>query len=297
MVLESIIGPLKAERKPWEMLFLGFLYASVGMFLAIFTFPKYSSLAMVFFTVIACVPLMYNTLKVEEAKDLEIESEKNLLKQHFKAINAFLMLFCGMTLAFSFWYVISPFFVDIGWMSNETLSSLFRIQLETITSINSRVTGMAVGGFPAMSDIFLNNIKVMVFCVAFSFLYGAGAIFILAWNASIIGAAIGNTIRTGLGKYLGVIGIARMGGILHASGFGIIRYAIHGIPEILAYIVGGVAGGIISVAIINHDFGTRKFEKIILDASDLLIIAIMILLIAAILEVYVTPAFSTILRP
>ena len=70
-----------------------------------------------------------------------------------------------------------------------------------------------------------------------------------------------------------------------------LRYAIHGIPEILGYIVAGMAGGLISVAVIRHDFRTRNFERVILDASDLILLAVFIIFIAALLEVFVTPLF------
>ena len=71
----------------------------------------------------------------------------------------------------------------------------------------------------------------------------------------------------------------------------ILRYAIHGIPEIIAYFVAGLAGGIISVAMINRDLESSKFRRIILDVIDLCLIAIVILILAALLEVYVTPLF------
>ena len=68
-----------------------------------------------------------------------------------------------------------------------------------------------------------------------------------------------------------------------------LKYSLHGLLEILAYFVGGLAGGIISVAVIRHNFGTRKFERILWDASDLIIISVVVLVVAAILEVWVTP--------
>jgi uncharacterized membrane protein SpoIIM required for sporulation len=58
----------------------------------------------------------------------------------------------------------------------------------------------------------------------------------------------------------------------------------------LAYMVAGLAGGIISAAVINKDFKTDNFQKIILDASSLLMIAIGILFLAAVVEAYMTPA-------
>jgi len=67
------------------------------------------------------------------------------------------------------------------------------------------------------------------------------------------------------------------------------RYIVHGIPEITAYFVAGLAGGIISVAVIRHDFGTDKFRKILMDSVDLIVIAILLLVFSAIVEVFVTP--------
>ncbi len=71
---------------------------------------------------------------------------------------------------------------------------------------------------------------------------------------------------------------------------GLFKFTIHGVPEILAYFVAGMAGGIISVAVIKHDFSTRKFEHVVLDSADLILISIGLIVLAALLEVYITPA-------
>ena len=76
----------------------------------------------------------------------------------------------------------------------------------------------------------------------------------------------------------------------------LLRYSLHGIPEILAYFVSGLAGGILSVAIIRKDFSYKRMEKIMLDFSNLVILAIVIVLIAGVLEVYVTPLVFSLLH-
>ena len=76
MVLESMLFPMKAEKKPWEMFFIGMLYSTIAVFLSLWIFEKQSSFVMVFFTVLACVPIVYNTMKFEESKDLKYDSEK-----------------------------------------------------------------------------------------------------------------------------------------------------------------------------------------------------------------------------
>ncbi|MGV8150482.1 MAG: stage II sporulation protein M [Candidatus Woesearchaeota archaeon] len=285
MVLESLISPENAENKPALLTFLGFIYTSLAMFLAYMIFKQYSSLFMIFLSTIASIPIVYKLIKMEEQKDMTDTTEVLLLKEHWKALSAFMYLFLGATLACTLWYVVLP---------PDTVSILFESQTSTIISINGRSTETITGNataFNIFSKIFFNNIKVLLFCVLFSFIYGAGAIFILTWNASVIGVAIGNFIRTSLSSIATQYGSVGLGSYLGVVSLGLFKYAIHGIPEILAYFVGALAGGIISIAIINHDVSSRKFEHVLLDAADLLMLSIAITFIAALLEVYVTPIF------
>ena len=288
MVLESIISPSKAEGKPFETFVLGFFYAILGFFLAWWIFKQHISLVMVFLTVIAVLPLFFYTLKLEEKKDSFIRSEKILIKEHFRAIRFLIYMFLGFVVAFSLIFVVS-FIISPG--SSERF---FSIQLDTIQGINSRVSGnyFATGNYSAMDSftrILINNLNVLFFCIIFSLIYGAGAIFILTWNASVISAAIGTFINNNLGTYASAIGLVKVGGYFHIASFGLMRYALHGIPEIGGYFIGGLAGGIVSVAISKHEFGSATFSKVISDALLLFVLAVVVLIIAALTEVFVTP--------
>ncbi len=283
MVLESLLNPVRAERQPWVLVLLGFLYGSLGLFLSLWIFEDHASLVMVFLTVMAALPLMYQTLRLEEEKDIALTQERSILKEHAKAITFFLALFLGFVSAYTAWYVLLP---------AGLVQSLFITQSTTITTLNQHVTG-ALAQLGLMNKIFLNNVKVLIFSMLFSFLYGSGAIFILTWNASVIGAAAGNFIRTRVESAADVAGLSTIATYFHASSLSVLRYAIHGVPEIAAYFIAGLAGGILSVAIIRHDFGTTSFEKVLLDVSDLILIAIFVLFVAAVLEVFVTPQFFT----
>lgn len=280
MVLETIINPITAERKPWEMIFIGILYSLVGVGLSYWVFRAYMSMVMVFLTTMVSIPLIYNTIKLEEKKDMVISEEKTLLREHGKVISFLLFLFIGFTITFAACYVILP---------NDLAQNAFSVQTQTITNINSGATGMTFQNLGIFTKIFFNNIKVLIFCILFAFIYGVGAIFILTWNASVIGAAIGSFIKLGIAKGAGLFGFAAVANYFHVISLGLLRYSIHGIPEIGAYFIGGLAGSIISIAVIRHDLGTKKYERILLDSSDLVIIAIVVLFLAALLEVYVTP--------
>ena len=70
---------------------------------------------------------------------------------------------------------------------------------------------------------------------------------------------------------------------------GIARYMIHGFPEIAAYFITALAGGIFGVGIIRHGVKDRGFVRILENTILLLFIAVVVLIVAAFLEVYFTP--------
>ncbi len=281
MVIESsFINVENVERKPWEMFFIGFLYATAAVFLSIWIFKQYSSLIMVFLTVLASVPLMYNMLKHEEEFDITAKgSEGSLLKHHIKALDFLLFMFLGFLVAYSIWFIALP---------SSLVQTLFSSQLDTISSINTQISGNAVSSNITFQILF-NNLKVLFFSIFFAFFYGAGAIFILTWNASVISAAIGVLIKNNIADYAASIGSVNAFNYFHIFSVSLLRFAIHGIPEIAAYFIGGIAGGIISVSIINHHLESMKFKKIIFDVLNLIILAVIILIIAALIEVFITP--------
>jgi len=283
-MFEMLINPKKAEKSPWEMFFIGAFYATVSLILVKWIFSgdpvlsKYTGILVVTFCVMFSIPFMYFALKNEEEKDLEIKGFKRLMKEHSKALLYFMFLFMGFIIAFSFWYIV---FED----GNQN----FRAQIETYCMINkpshfdecvseygiehiSKTTAFLTSK-EKIVNIFANNIYVLIFTLVFSLIFGAGAIFILAWNASVISAAIGIFSKSSL---------------LNLP-LGLARYMIHGIPEIGAYFAGALAGGIISVAVIKHDVHSEKFWTILQDSLNLIILAVVVLFIAALIEVFITP--------
>ncbi len=279
MVLESLSSPVKAVDKPWKLFFIGALYSSIAIFLGNWIFREYASIISVFLTSMACIPLIVATFRAEEQKETGIESETNILRSHSRIIYYLTFLFLGFVFSYSLWYLVLP---------AAMVQNLFKAQTLTIQAINMKITGDFYN-VQTLTLIFLNNLKVLIFCILFAFLYGAGGIFILSWNASVISTAIGNFIRTRLAEKASLLGFAKFASYFHIISLGLLRYLTHGIPEIMAYFIGGLAGGIISAAVIKEKFGTRNFEKVILDTSDLILIAVLFLIISALMEVYITP--------
>ena len=275
MVFERLIPIRVAEKKPWELLPLAFLYASVGVLLALWIFPENASLACVFFGVMALMPLMVQLMLFEEKKGEKSGSD---VFTHKKAATFFTFMFLGLVLCYAFWGIVLPYFSSIN---------LFQLQINVIQQINAG----AIGGytFAAFTKILLNNVRVLAFALLFSFIFGAGAIFILTWNASVIAVAIADTTRGIVSAGAKALGLSGVAAYFHAFGLALARYMVHGIPEIGGYFVGGLAGGIISIGVIKYHLGSPKFRKVMFDALNLTILAIFILFVAAVLEVWVSP--------
>jgi len=281
-MLESLLSAKKAEKKPWEMFFVGLVYVSVAVLFCLWIFQGYGGFVLVSLTMLASTILIYNIIKLEELKDKKIANEWLLLKEHSKALSFFMFLFLGFVVAFSLWYVFLP---------GDTASVLFKEQITTINKINTPPeVASVIDLYATVGKIFWNNFRVLGLSLIFSLFYGMGAIFILTWNASVIGAAIGNFIRNSLSTYANTLGFNSMSAYLHVLSIGLLRYLTHGVIEISAYFLAGLAGGIISVAVVRHDFMSKKFKHIISDATDLVIISIAILFLAALVEVFITPA-------
>ncbi|MFH1055387.1 MAG: stage II sporulation protein M [Candidatus Altiarchaeota archaeon] len=280
MVLESFVVPESWEQHPKRMLIIGFVYSTVGIFLGMWVFGKYASLAGIFLTTIPLVVVMYRAINCEEEKDLKICKEYLLMKEHMHILWFFLYLFIGIVLSYCFWFTfLPPLFI----------SSLFNSQVETINSIGDKVTvGLAISPQEKLTVIIANNIRVWAFCILFSLIYGAGAIFILTWNASVLGVAMGDVIRRGLqdlGQYGHSSLVVKYFAVLP---FGLM-YLVHGLPEMASYFLGALAGGIISVAAVCHHYKSPEFWRILRDSLDLTILSFIILVLAACVEVYITP--------
>lgn len=279
-MLESLINPSRIEKGPWKMFFVGLLYASLSIILVKWFFSadavlsQYSGMIVVTFCVIFSIPFMFYIIRKEETEDEKAFGFFSVWKVHKEAIYSFLWLFLGFIIAFSFWYII---------LHNSTL---FNAQVETYCRINnpqniqdcvkgydfSQTTGSAVQGMRFLS-IIENNIYVMIFTLLLSLIFGAGAIFVLAWNASVISAAIGIFTNEKLSQIP----------------LGIARYMIHGFPEIAAYFITALAGGIFGVGVLRNGIKDEKFIHVLENTVMLLFLALVILVLAAIIEVYFTP--------
>ena len=280
MVLESLTGAEYAEKKPAEMFIVAFAYTTIAILLSLWVFAEYAGLTMVFFTVMAAIPLMIKLIVLEERKLFGRPREAT----HRDTVPFFIFLFLGMVSAFAFFFTVLP---------EATVNQIFNVQISTIQSVNANIVSQLSGQFfgEFFPLVIFNNLKVMIFAVLFSFIYGSGAIFILTWNASVLGVAIGSLIREIISSAAASVGAVGIGTYFGAVSISFARYLIHGIPEIGAYFVAGLAGGIISVGVLRYQLFDDKFMVVMKDALFLLIVAVILVLISGAIEVLISPLF------
>jgi uncharacterized membrane protein SpoIIM required for sporulation len=287
-MFELLLNPIKAERKPWELFFVGFFYSTISILLVEWIFKQDPVLSQaggvlaVTFTVMFSLPFILYLFRFEEKKSAqETGGVFALAKDHIPAVSAFMWLFVGFVIGFSFWYILLPTTESLAQQAATYCTINRPASVEECTAQYTQAKDVVQTVFATNKErlflIFANNIYVLIFTLVFSLLFGAGVVFILAWNASVIAAAIAIFTRSDLNQ----LPVA------------LFRYFIHGIPEIASYFIAALAGGIISFAVVKREIGTERFWRVLQDSLNLIILSVIILFIAALMEVFLTPLFFT----
>ncbi|MEM5853589.1 MAG: stage II sporulation protein M [Candidatus Aenigmatarchaeota archaeon] len=257
MVLERLVTVRDAVNQPFWVFILGGLISTISLGISLIVFRESVGLLSNFLVTFAVMPFMLDFLRYESAKveqNAEELKKMNIFQRHRSVILTYTAFFTGMVLTQSILYLILP----------ETwVEKLFEDQINQIKMIRGSVAFKGT-----FSTIFFNNLGVLTLSFLFSFLFGAGAVFILAWNASVLSVAIGITAKS-LGGFKGIP-------------LAILTFFPHGSLEILAYFIGGIAGGLVSTALTKRK--TEKYSFIVIDSLEMMLTAIVLLAIAGFIE-------------
>ncbi|MDO8427832.1 MAG: stage II sporulation protein M [Candidatus Diapherotrites archaeon] len=283
MVIEELLTSHSAMRKPLYMTVFGIVLCSVALFSSYLIFPEHASILTIAFISIGATVIMHNTFIETEELDEKIRTKTAI---HPELVRMYVFFFIGLIISFSFWYAVLPEEpTDVCLLENQICinnvsnNTFFKEQNKTLGQIDqlrARLTGQATGMVSGTSAceqdalcwfniIFLNNLEVLVLALFFSFLYGAGAIFLIAWNASVIAVVIGQSI-------------------LAENHFQFIGLLPHGIPELVSYFAAAIAGGLLSAAIVKGAIQRRSFFHIFDEVILFIIIAAASLLAGALIE-------------
>ena len=265
MVLEQIFKVRWIEAKE-HAFFLGLIYSLVGFVSARYIFPSSTGLMAVAFTSILIIPSLSKLLLMEE--NVEIREKKFNLKQlfidHEDILKVYFFLFLGVFTAFFMITLIFPM-PDVSYM--------FFAQAKVI----------GLSGFAAKQAIFMNiitnNLTVLFVCLVLSLVYGAGSILFITWNASVWGVAFAFFAKEAV--------FLSSENPFFAFVMALMPSMPHMITEAFAYISAAIVGGVVSKAMLREKLFSKKFKHIITDALIFLGIGIVLVLIAAFVEVQV----------
>jgi len=256
MVLEKIISVSMVEENVWYAVFLGVIFSTIGLVVGWVVFPSEASIVAVMFTAIASLPFIRKVIDIEERVEERAHSLKQLVTRNRKIIEIFALFFLGVVISYLFWNLILPEF---------SKNILFVKQ----ASVFKLVGGSAVGSFVSMREgfirIFSNNMKILLFCMILSLIYGSGGIVILVWNASTLGVFISSMNKLSA----------------------VIRIMPYTSLEFIGFFLAAIAGGILSVGIENHRLNSKVFRKVLQDSILLFNMAIILITAAAFIEVFI----------
>jgi uncharacterized membrane protein SpoIIM required for sporulation/energy-converting hydrogenase Eha subunit E len=256
MVLERLVSIRAAVRQPAWMFLIGGIVSVTCLAISFLIFETSIGLFTTFLITFAMTPFMLNlVIRQEEIEEDKKEIEKlNILQRHKDILKVYAAFFAGMILSLSIIYLILP---------EHIVEKLFQDQINEIKLIRGSFLF-----FNTFQKILMNNLSVLFLSFLFSFIFGAGAVFILAWNASVLSAAIGMAAKS-------------IGGF-KALPLAVLMFFPHGSLEILAYFIGGIAGGLVSAAIVRRR--SPRFSFILKDSFQLIGISVLLLVLAALIE-------------
>ncbi|MBU1975502.1 MAG: stage II sporulation protein M [Nanoarchaeota archaeon] len=293
MVFEQIFGPKWLEKKPGLTFLLGFVYAELGIISALLIFPENPSLISIGFISILILPSLNQLLSMETNQDIKRKkfSLIYLFKDHYDILSVYAFLFLGILLAYGIFAAVLPaahtervfevqldiYFSNVGRSIDPYVGTIQGAAVQ-----GASVAGIAYSQAADFWSIFLNNLKVILVCLVFSLVYGAGSILFLTWNASVWGTIFGYVAKRTADTGPEIVNFF----VIMACVFP------HMISEALSYFMAVFAGGIISKAVIREKFDSRMFNHVLLDGFVIFFLALVLLLIAAWLEVYIFPFFT-----
>ena len=254
MVLDRVVEAKEALKNPGKFFFFGVIISFISLFISYTVFPQNTGLFTIIIITIASVPLINRVLRYEEAEDEKIMETSTFWERYGDIIIAYIAFFSGMILSLSLSFVMLP---------DSVVEKVFNEQINEVNLIRGRF--LFENKF---LEIFSNNLSVLLLSFLFSFLFGSGAVFILAWNASVLASAIGL--------------VAKSSGGVKAIPVAVLMFLPHGSFEIGAYFIGAIAGGLVSMALMRRK--SVKFWQVVRDSLKLLILSLIFLIIGALIE-------------
>jgi hypothetical protein len=263
VVFEHLFPEELLERKEWTAFILAIIYSTISIIIARLIFPANSGIVSIIFLSIFLLPYFDDILKREEIQERKEKQQSfwRLFSDNADAIRTYFFLFMGIYLAYMAYSFLAP---ALGYDTGV----VFREQLGL-----EGVRGGATFGFGTFFDILFNNWWVLLACFLIALVAGDGAVFFVAWNASVWGTIFGfRAIEASMHSPMSAV-------------VALLTIVIITLPHVLleggAYILAAIAGGIISDEIVEKTDEVRKFVLYFICAVLVFIIFYMVLKVLA----------------
>lgn len=283
-MLESMLNPKVARNNLLEVFVVTIIFSLIAVFFSYYLFPEYASVLASAEITILFSPFFQRLFASEEAVEEfaikhHLKKNQNLFQRHAPVLKIYSVFFLGLILTMSVLFFFLP---------NGIRDTLFEKQISEV----ERLSGISISGNLVVSGsqekIFFNNLFVLFLAFVTSLIYGTGAVFILSWNASVIGVYAGS-----FAKYLMVGGMAPIFAFAYGVPNALLAITMHGIPEVFGYFFAGMAGGILSAGLIKEKLHSPEMNILLFDSFIFLGVGVFSIFIGAFIEVGNT-LFSTI---
>jgi len=265
MVLEQFLDRKFVIKHLSFIFIISALYVFVAHAVTYLFFPG-QSVATVLLVTILLVPSLHHLIGIEER--IERTGSSHFWKRHRTIIKCYVGAFLGLLVGF---LVLGNF--DIQALEYQlTQLAQDHLRPERITAFTD---SNYVPTFETVTALFSHNIGYLLIGFVLSLFYGAGAVFLVAYNASFFAAFILELFtRWSSAATLAMVSL------------------VHLIPESAGYIFTAIAGATLSRAIIHEKLGGKAFKNVLRNCMYLLMLAVVFIFLAAIVETYITaPVF------
>lgn len=245
-MLERLLKTQILANHPLYLFIIALCYVLLTFALSIFIFPVQDvpiAFPMVLSIIIA-ITFAFILSWEEKVETKVFHGLKEFLGEQLHVLEIYFFTFFGL---------VAGFFI-IGMFTPQGVKEmLFARQL----------VHYKMGATASFLDLLLNNLGVLIYTFVLSVLYGAGAVFVLVWNATFFGLY--------LAQYLSV---------------DFLKMFPHAVIEVVGYLAGAISGGLISEAIINE----RKREllfRVLKRAAIFLALSVILITASAYMEALV----------
>lgn len=262
MVLEQFLDRNFVVRHTFFLFLLSILYVFIAYAVQEIFFPE-QSIATVLLLTILLVPSLHHLTVAEEK--LERAGASKFFKRHKTLFKCYFGAFLGILVGFTALGAIYP--DAISYQTQQLQYNHLKPEIIT-TFLQTYIPDVNV----ALS-VFTHNLMYLILGFFLSIFYGAGAIFIITYNASFFAAFL----------------LQLLAQFANSTTLAIISLS-HLIPESAGFILTAMAGSSLSRAIIHEKLKDQHFRNVLKNDVKLLLAGILLVLVAAFIETYITAA-------